>query len=76
MLFALAPEPSSFASSVVYENPGAEFQRVASFGRYHFGPANCPPSARSIITVGVSGDGFRLEGFLPSRSRYVTIFSR
>ena len=41
VLFYERIDPRVFLRTVVYENPGAEFQDVASFGRYTFGAHRC-----------------------------------
>ncbi|HKO93494.1 MAG TPA: hypothetical protein VJU61_20210, partial [Polyangiaceae bacterium] len=76
VLFATAPEPYTFYESVVYANPGAEFQRVTSFGRYHFGAHDCPESARVILTERSDTAGFRLDGFSSQPFGSFMLFSR
>jgi hypothetical protein len=76
VLFATTPDPRDFLQTVVYENPGAEFQRVASFGRYRFGAAHCPPSARGVIALGGNTGGFPVMGFSARAFGSVTAFTR
>jgi hypothetical protein len=42
VLFEERYDPREFVRTVVYENPGAEFEWVASFGRYVFKLERCP----------------------------------
>ncbi len=42
VLFEQKIDPHVFLNTVVYENPGEEFQRVRSFDRYVFGLEHCP----------------------------------
>jgi hypothetical protein len=42
VLFYTRTDPGTFLSTVKWENPAAMFRRAASFGRYAFGPRNCP----------------------------------
>jgi 4-amino-4-deoxy-L-arabinose transferase-like glycosyltransferase len=41
VLFYAELDPNIFVSTVVYENPGGEYQDVRSFDRYTFGLRNC-----------------------------------
>ena len=54
VLLANEEDPNEFLRTVRYANPGDEFQRVTSFGRYLFG---LPPSDRPDIDVYVIADG-------------------
>jgi hypothetical protein len=49
VLFATRMDPRVFQRSVVYRNPGAEFQRVAAFDRYRFGLKDCAKSSPVIV---------------------------
>ena len=44
VLFYRKIDPHLFARTVQYENPGAEFQNVATFDRYTFGLDRCDPA--------------------------------
>lgn len=50
-LFFGQEDPNIFNSTVKYENPGAEFQRVTSFGRYIFGLKKCAQEEISTYVV-------------------------
>jgi 4-amino-4-deoxy-L-arabinose transferase-like glycosyltransferase len=52
VLFYRKLDPHLFEQTVQYENPGAEFQNVATFDRYTFGLDRCNPS----ITQGYVAD--------------------
>jgi len=49
VLFYAREDPRRFAETVVYENPGAEFQSVSSFGRYTFGLDRCRDTADVVV---------------------------
>jgi len=49
VLFYTREDPRRFAETVVYDNPGAEFQSVSSFGRYTFGLERCRDAAAVIV---------------------------
>jgi hypothetical protein len=49
VLFYTREDPRRFMESVVYDNPGAEFQSVSSFGRYTFGLDRCRETADVIV---------------------------
>jgi hypothetical protein len=49
VLFHERIDPRLFARTVVYENPGAEFQGVTSFDRYVFGLERCPVERAAAV---------------------------
>jgi hypothetical protein len=51
VLFYTREDPRRFAETVVYDNPGAEFQSVSSFGRYAFGLDRCRDTAGVIVAT-------------------------
>jgi hypothetical protein len=75
VLFANAPHPGTFYRSVAYENPGAEFQRVASFDRYRFGRQNCPDSARVFVVPRGERGEFGRRAFSAKQFEYYTVLS-
>lgn len=74
VLFYNQEDPRLFASTVRYDNPGAEFQGVSSFGRYRFGVDRCAASAGAIVAGvdearALGSAGFVVESF----ERYVVL---
>jgi hypothetical protein len=68
VLFHNQEDPRSFARTVRYTNPGAEFEGVASFGRYRFGIASCADSAAAIVATpgeaaNLGREHFRVQEF-------------
>lgn len=57
VLFHERIDPRLFARTVVYENPGEEFQSVRSFGRHVFGLRHCPLN-RADAFIGRTDDPF------------------
>ncbi len=55
VLFWEKIDPRLFAKTVVYENPGGEFQSVRSFGRYIFGLSHCPLKRASALVLDSGG---------------------
>jgi 4-amino-4-deoxy-L-arabinose transferase-like glycosyltransferase len=51
VLFTERIDPRVFQRTVVYENPGAEFQGVQSFDRYVFGLERCPFEGASAVVA-------------------------
>ena len=49
VLFYNKEDPRIFNRTVVYGNPGAEFQGVESFGRYRFGLEHCKDASTVIV---------------------------
>jgi len=45
VLFYRKTDPHVFTETVTYENPGAEFENVASFDRFTFGLNRCDPTS-------------------------------
>jgi len=62
VLFANQEDPHVFYQTVRYENPGAEFQSVASFSRYRFGMQNCGQSAKVLLVTHEEEQRFGGEG--------------
>lgn len=69
VLFANREDPRTFAATVQYNNPGAQFQSVRSFGRYTFGLDNC--AGVPIDTYITKGDEInRFDGVQFSRQQF------
>ena len=51
VLFGEKYDPREFARTVVYLNPGAEFEWVASFGRYVFQLDHCPYDRAGAVVL-------------------------
>ena len=49
VLFYTKEDPRLFERTVHYDNLGAEFQSVSSFGRYRFGIGRCANSASAVV---------------------------
>jgi tetratricopeptide (TPR) repeat protein len=75
-LFANASDPRDFYRTVRYENPGAEFQDVASFSRFRFGFRNCSLSAKVFVVAREEEDRFAGDTFSAERFERYTVLTR
>ncbi len=64
VLFYTQADPREFERTVRYQNPGAEFEAVAAFGRYRFGLASCPSSATVIVASPAEAEKLETRGFV------------
>lgn len=76
VLFNTEEDPRTFAETVRYDNPGAEFQQVGSFGRYTFGLDRCPASTQVLIVTNDEAQQFQAPGFTPRQFERYTVFTR
>lgn len=51
VLFQAGVDPRQFRQTVVYDDPGAEFQQVLSFDRWRFGLEGCPADAALVLSA-------------------------
>lgn len=76
VLFANQEDPRTFYQTVRYENPGAEFQSVASFSRYRFGMQNCSRSAKVLLVTHDEEQRLGNEAFSAQRFERYTVLTR
>ena len=76
VLFANKEDPRQFYGTVRYENPGAEFQNVASFSRYRFGFDNCGASAKVLVVARDEEARFAGEPMSATRFERYTVLTR
>jgi MFS family permease len=76
VLFYTQEDPRAFARTVRYENPGAEFEGVASFGRYKFGLRTCAESASVVIAARGEAEKLDAEKFVLKEFQRYTVLSR
>lgn len=76
VLFYTKEDPRKFASTVRYDNPGGEFQRVASYGRYTFGLDRCPANTEVVITTNGEASEIDAPGFNRKQFERYTVFAR
>jgi MFS family permease len=76
VLFANREDPREFYRTVHYDNPGAEFQNVASFSRYRFGFQNCSEAARVLVVTHDEEEGLAGEQFSAKRFERYTVLTR
>lgn len=78
VLFYRKLDPHAFIGSVRYVNPGAEFQQVASFGRYTFGLRRCDRNVAQGYVLGPGEEGLvdRKRFTLERLGRYAVALRR
>lgn len=76
VLFYTKADPRTFASTVQYDNPGAEFQQVASFDRYTFGLGRCPADTQAVIATTAEAQQVNVPGFARKDFELYTVFTR
>lgn len=76
VLFATEADPRTFADTVQYDNPGAEFQQVVSFDRFTFGLDRCPASTQVVIATNDEARQVQAPGFSSRSFERFTVFSR
>jgi hypothetical protein len=73
-LFYTKEDPRVFERTVHYDNLGAEFQSVSSFGRFRFGIGRCADSAGAIVARPDEVASWRRDGFTVKEfERYVVL---
>jgi MFS family permease len=74
VLFYNQEDPRLFERTVRYDNPGAEFQSVSSFGRYRFGLGRCADAASVIVASPDEVGALGREHFIVKEfERYVVL---
>jgi hypothetical protein len=77
VLFYNKEDPRQFVRTVHYDNPGAEFQSVSSFGRYRFGIGRCASSASAIVASPDEATSLGRDRFIVKElERYVVLVPR
>ncbi len=76
VLFYTREDPRVFAQTVRYENPGAEFEGVSSFGRFKFGLRTCAESAPVIIAAHAEVEKLDANKFTLKKFERYTVLSR
>ena len=77
VLFYTQEDPRAFAKTVRYENPGAEFEGVTSFGRYKFGLQTCAESASAVVATHVEAEKLDAKKFvMKGFERYTVLLRR
>lgn len=76
VLFYTKEDPRTFSSTVRYDNPGAEFQRVASFDRYTFGLDRCRDDTEAVIATKAEAERINAPGFSRKDFELYTVFTK
>ncbi len=76
VLFYTKEDPRLFAQTVRYENQGAEFEGVSSFGRYKFGLQTCGDSAPVIVAASAEADRLDMGRFEVKKFERYMVLSR
>lgn len=76
VLFHTREDPRVFRDTVVYENPGAEFQGVSSYGRYTFGLHRCMPGADTVIASNDETEQYDFSGYSRTVFERYTVLRR
>lgn len=76
VLFYTKADPRTFNSTVRYDNPGAEFQTVASFDNYTFGLDRCPQDTQVVIATNDEAAALDAPGFERKAFERYTVFTR
>lgn len=76
VLFYTKEDPRKFSSTVRYENPGGEFQRVTSFDRYTFGLDRCPPETEVAIATKEEAQRIDAPGVTRKEFERYTVLTR
>ncbi len=76
VLFYNREDPRIFKQTVRFANPGAEFETVASFGRYKFGLGTCADSAPVIVATKAEAANLRTERFGSKEFERYTVLVR
>ncbi|MCX9011390.1 MAG: glycosyltransferase family 39 protein [Candidatus Methanoperedens sp.] len=77
VLFYQRINPEIFKSSVKFYNPGAEFQRVESFGRYRFGINDVDRYENAVYIIHNSEEEkFDKSDFTVKRFKYYSVMTR
>lgn len=76
VLFYTKADPRTFSSTVQYDNPGAEFQQVASFDRYTFGLNRCPADTQAVIATKTEAQQINEPGFARKDFELYSVFTR
>jgi 4-amino-4-deoxy-L-arabinose transferase-like glycosyltransferase len=77
VLFYQKIDPEVFRSSVKFYNPGDEFQRVESFGRYSFGINDINQSENAIYIIHNSEEGkFDKSDFTIKKFKYYSVATK
>src|SRR5262245_17202389 len=75
-LFFTQEDPRVFRDTVVYEDPGAEFQAVVSYGRFRFGLDRCMPGAETVIAARDELERYDFSGYDQRSFERYTVFTR
>ncbi len=77
VLFYQRTNPEIFKSSVKFYNPGAEFQRVKSFGRYSFEINDINQSENAVYIIHNSEEGkFDKSDFTIKKFKYYSVVTK
>lgn len=76
VLFYTKEDPRAFERTAVYENPGAEFEEVSSFGRYRFGLSRCADAAPVVVATRAEAEKMDSSRFVARPFERFTVLTR